>query len=179
MTVLAFSASTDTAAAMSAARSVIDGWPEHSRRLAESIIQVYGPPDVVQSSQLFWTGRRPWKKMVVYRDALASARPNGFEQSIAYDVRVNRWRAMAAFDRGVDYDPVGRELVAHTDAETTNFLALNLADDVIRGRRTPADAREFFDKTLTLSSAGKGSPYLRKLLFRPRGLPERDQVAAD
>jgi hypothetical protein len=157
---------------------VIADWPEHSRDLAQAIIQDYGPPDSVQPSQLSWEGHRPWKTIVVYRDALASGRPNGFQQSVAYDVPVRKWRELGAFDRGVEYDPVAHELVAHTDSETANFLALNLADEVIRGRRTAADACDFYDKTLALSFAGKSSPYTRKLLFRPQHLPEPSLVSS-
>jgi hypothetical protein len=152
--------------------SAIADWPEHSRDLAEAVILDYGPPDSAQPSQLSWEGHRPWKTMVVYRDAVASGRPNGFQQSVAYDVPVRKWRALSAFDRGVEYDPVEHALIAHTDSESTNFLALNLADEVIRGRRTAEDACEFFDKTLALSFAGKSSPYTRRLLFRPQHVLE-------
>jgi hypothetical protein len=159
--------STASAASPPAARGAIAGWPERSKELAEALIQKYGLPDGVREAQLSWTRARPWAEVVVYRDALACGRPNGFEQSVAYEVPVGKWRELDALDRGVDYDPVARELVAHTDRETTNFLALNLADEVIRGRRTAAQAREFYDRTLALSSAGKSSSYMRRLLFRP------------
>ncbi|MFI5350123.1 MAG: hypothetical protein ACHQ2Z_11300 [Elusimicrobiota bacterium] len=159
--------------AISDAQSLIAAWPEHSRVLAEEIVQEYGTPDVVEPAQLSWTGRRPWISMVVYRAASASGRPSDLQQSVSYDVPVGRWRALGAFDRGVEYDPVARELIARGGDESANILALNLADEVIRGRRTAAEAAEFYDKTLSLSLSGKNSPYMRKLRFRPQNLPER------
>jgi hypothetical protein len=95
----------------------------------------------------------------------AAVRP---ELSVAYDVPICKWRALNAFDRGVEYDPVSRELKAHAGSETANILALNLADEVIRGRRTPADAAEFYDKALLLALSGKSSRYTTRLLFRPQ-----------
>lgn len=168
LTLASAAAALESPGAASRARSELAGWPRHSRSLAEALIQKYGPPDDVVASRLSWTRAAPWKEVIVYRDALACGRPNEFEQSVAYEVPVGKWRELDAFDRGVDYDPVARELVAHTDRETTNLLALNLADDVIRGRRSAAQAREFYDRTAALSAAGKSSAYTRRLLFRPR-----------
>ena len=162
-------------ATVSAAQSATQAWPEHSRVMAEAMVQEYGTPDGVQPSQLSWAGHSPWKSMVVYRDPSAPGRSNDFLQSVAYDVPVRRWRTLGAFDRGVEYDPVARELIAHAGSELANILALNLADEVIRGRRTAADAVEFYDKTLSLSLSGKSSPYTRKLRFRPQNLPERQR----
>ena len=156
-----------TATAACAAPSVWDAWPEHSRVLAEAIVARYGTPDVVEASRLSWSGRRPWVALIVYRDAVDSDRPNGLQQSVSYEVPVRKWRALAAFDRGVEYDPVKRELVARSDSESTNLLALNLADEMIRGRRTAADARDFYDKTLSLAYSGKSSSYTRRLHFVP------------
>jgi hypothetical protein len=168
----------DSARAANRTEDAIVDWPAHSRNLAEAVMQEYGPPDGTEQSRLSWEIRRPWKMIVVYRDAPASGRPNGLQQSVAYEVSVRKWRELGAFDRGVDYDPVNHELIAHNDSEMTNVLALNLADEVIRGRRSAVEAREFYDKTLALSYAGKSSSYTRKLLFRPRRLPEPSLISS-
>jgi hypothetical protein len=149
------------------AQGVIAAWPQQALDLAETILQEYGPPDVVLPTQLTWTGKRPWKWIAVYRDPSSSGRPRGLEQAVDYAVPVRKWRALAAFARGVDYDPVKRELIARTDGEPTNFLAVNLADDIVRGQRNAEGAREFYDKTVYLSFAGKTSPYMTRLRFRP------------
>ena len=149
------------------AQGVIAAWPEQARDLAETILQEYGPPDVVLPTQLTWTGRMPWKWIAVYRDPSSSGRPRGLEQAVDYEVPVRKWRALAAFARGVGYDPVKRELIVRTDGEPTNFLALNLADEIVRGQRNAEGAREFYDKTVYLAFGGKNSPYMTRLRFRP------------
>ena len=148
------------------AQSVIADWPVRSRALAESLLQEYGIPEESTPTRLTWKGRRPWSRISVDRDALDSAHPSGVLQTVAYEVPLKRWRALGWFDRGVDYDPIKRELIARTDGEPTNYLALNLADEIVRGKRTAEEARAFYDETASLAASGKSSPYMKRLLFR-------------
>jgi hypothetical protein len=150
------------------AQSVISDWPERSRALAESLMQEYGIPSEAGPSRLSWKGIAPWSRIAVDRDSLEPGRPTGLLQAVAYEVPLRRWRALGWFDRGVDYDPVKRELIARTDGEATNRLALNLADEIVRGKRTPDEARAFYDETVSLAASGKSSPYMKRLLFRPQ-----------
>src|SRR3569832_1827717 len=143
------------------AQTVIAEWPERSRALAESLLQEYGIPEESTPSRLTWKARAPWSRVSVDRDALDAARPSGVLQAVAYEVPLRRWRALGWFDRGVDYDPVNRELIARTDGEATNYLALNLADEIVRGKRTAADARAFYDEAVALAASGKSSPYMK------------------
>lgn len=142
-------------------------WPDKARLLAAAMTSEYGAPDETAPGLLTWRGRPPWSLILVYRDAQSPQNPNNLQQSVAYDVPLRRWRALGAFERGVVYDPVKHELVARTSSEATNLLALNLADEVAHGKRTPQDANAFFDQTLELSAAGKSSPYMNRLLFFP------------
>lgn len=148
-------------------RDAVASWPERSRLLADAIVREYGAPDEVQPAQLVWRRRHPWTMIAVFRDAQSPERPNNLLQALAYEVPLRRWRALSAFERGATYDPVRKELVARTDGEETNLLALNLADEVIQGRRSPAEANDFFDRTLSLSYAGKSSSYMVRLMFSP------------
>jgi hypothetical protein len=150
------------------AQTVIADWPERSRALAESLLQEYGIPEESTPSKLSWKAREPWSRISVERDALDKAHPSGVLQAVAYEVPLRRWRALGWFDRGVDYDPIKHELIARTDGEATNFLALNLADEIVRGKRTAEDARAFYDETVALAASGKSSPYMKRLLFRPK-----------
>jgi hypothetical protein len=149
------------------AATEISGWPAKARALATALIQEHGAPDEISAAQLTWHNRSPWNMIAVFRDAESAERPNNLLQSVAYEVSPRRWRTLSAFDRFVAYEPVRRELTARSDGEATNILALNLADEVIQGRRTPADAAAFYDRTVELSYAGKSSPYMRKLMFSP------------
>ena len=152
-----------------AAADLIGRWPEQPRTLARLMLEKYGNPDEMVSSQLSWSRRPPWLRIVVFRDPDPGGGSNHLLQSVAYgDVLLGRWKDIASFARGAAYDPATRELAARTDAEATNFLSLNLVDEVIRGRRSPADARDFYDAASNLALYGKSSPYMTGLLFRPR-----------
>ncbi|MDE2142117.1 MAG: hypothetical protein KGJ84_06880 [Elusimicrobia bacterium] len=152
-------------------RAVAD-WPENARLLAEATVREYGAPDDIQPGQLTWNGRRPWTRVVVFRDAQSRESPNLLLEALAYPVPPSRWRALSSFDRGVTYDPVRRELVARGGGEAANLLALNLADEIIQGRRSPPDANAFFDRTLSEAASGRTSAYMLRLMFSP-GLRRR------
>jgi hypothetical protein len=154
----------------SAANATIVDWPAKPRALARMLLEKYGVPDQIVPSQLSWSRQRYWAKIVVFRDP-SSLGPSGhLLESVVYGrVSFDRWQDLTLFGRGATYDPAAQELSARTDAEGTNFLALNLADEVIRGRRSAADARRFYDMTRGLSLSGKNSRYMSRLLFRRGG----------
>ena len=54
---------------------------------------------------------------------------------------------------------------ARCDAEGANFLALNLADEIVRGKRTVSDARKMYLEQIMLMKAMKPAPYTEKLMF--------------
>ena len=156
--------------ALESAANLIIRWPEKSRALAGMLLEKYGVPDEMVASQLSWNRRRPWKKIVVFRDSEEFGRSDHLLETVAYGkVPIDRWRELSALGRGASYDPLTQELSARTDREESNILALNLADEVIRGRRSASDARDVYDSTINLALYGKSSPYTSRLLFHPRG----------
>lgn len=154
----------------SAAGTLIVHWPARPRALARLMIEKYGGPDEIVASQVSWSRRGPWRKIVVFRDPDPSGGQDHLLQSVAYGaVPVNGLSALGAFGRGASYDAAAHELSARTDSQETNYLALNLADEVVRGRRSVKDAQDFYDAASHLAAAGKGSPYMSGLMFEPRG----------
>jgi hypothetical protein len=160
-----FQRSGERSAATKQMVNVLRNWPADSRKAANAIIEEYGVPDMVLSGKLRWNGRRPWKRIEVFRDALSADRPDRLLQSVAYAAPAQRLPALGSFEHGVAYDPAAGELSARTESEATNRLVLNLADEIVRERRGVADAIAFYDKTLSLSVSGKSSPYLDTILF--------------
>lgn len=149
--------------------SIILLWPTFSYRLARLMISKYGQPAEANDHSLTWIDNSPWKRTVVYR-APPGERPlvgNGgrLEQSVVYRVPENRISDLGRFDMGIEADKRAGMLTVISDAESENFLALNLADEVIRGRRTPREAQELRRRLERLRDSGKSSPYYRKLLF--------------
>lgn len=146
------------------ARRILSGWPVAAQRTAEVVMEKYGPPDLAISDRLSWYENAPWKITTVYRDPAEHI--DVLEQTIGYAVPRDKVPALARLDVALRLSRDGRELSATSESEETNFLALNLADEVVRELRTPEDARAFYLRTVVQMNAGRSSPYLKGLRFR-------------
>jgi len=160
-------------AALAAAATVPDlaGWPQIPRAAAGKMLERYGPPDEASQSRLGWHERGKWSSIAVYRNEDFLRRSGVLEERVRFETPVGRWRDLSALQVGVTYDPLARELVASSESEEVNTLALNVAVDVIRRRRDVLSARDFYRKTLDLAMSGKSSRYTRELLFSPTRRP--------
>jgi hypothetical protein len=152
------------------AEAVIENWSGYSRLQAAKLMQKYGPPDQIKHAELVWNDKGVWRKIRVwdvtpYYDSNAGM-PD-LEQTISYAVRPEQQGQLAGFRGELRVSSDGTELSARGVSEESNLLALNLADDIVSGRRTPEDANRFYETTLELSLAGKDSPYMQQLLFTP------------
>lgn len=156
------------------AETVTDNWSDYSRLQAARLMEKYGPPDKVGHAELVWSGREPWSRIRVwdvtpyYDSSLGD--PN-LEQAVYYPVLPGQRGALKALPGKVRVSRDGTEISARGGSEPANLLSLNLADEVLSGRRSPAEAAGFYDSTLKLSVSGKSSPYLERLLFTPRPAP--------
>lgn len=139
-------------------------WPETPRLLGQLMIDRYGAPDIVNQEALIWTRRYPWKKIIVHQ-----SRTNPLEHVVDYNMSAEKAELVRALDHGVQVNAWDAEMSARSDREQLNFLALNLAQEIAVGRRTPEEAREFYVKTANLAVAGKSSPYyMGGLMFKPQ-----------
>ncbi len=152
------------------ARDVIDSWPEKQRRAAELIINKYGQPDIVTRDFLLWRDNGPWRRTIAFREGVKHNFPmpheDSIEQFVKMRVPLEFYDDLAKFDGSVYPDRTRGEISAKCDKEAANFLALNLAKDIIDGKRTVADARRFYADTIASMMAGKQSEYLQRLRFR-------------
>jgi hypothetical protein len=142
----------------------VAGWPAAPRLLARVMMEKYGLPDESNQSRMVWLARAPWKRIVVHQDE------HNFplEQVVDYNVRPQGPEALRAFGHGVIADSDHAELSAQNERESTNFLALNLADEVASGACTLEQAERVYAKTVSLAQAGKSSAYTEGLLFDGR-----------
>lgn len=134
-----------------------------------AMIAEYGAPDRVESRRLVWDHRGPWSRIVVW-DARRAPENEGLESdiedTIAYSVPDDKRGALAAFSRSLLVSSGGARLSARSTGEDRNFLMLNLADDIVRGRLSPHDARDVYLRTLEKAAAGKTAASMQALLFR-------------
>lgn len=152
------------------AEAVVENWWPESGRAARRTIENYGVPDEVRPELLVWRARGPFRRVVVRNvtPPYVSGEELGVvEQSVRYTLAPAQVAELRKFDRRLGYERGSRELAARSDRAEVNLLRLNLADDVVRRRMTPDEARRFKDRALALENAGKTSPYMTGLRFTP------------
>ncbi|MDP3542717.1 MAG: hypothetical protein Q8T11_09665 [Elusimicrobiota bacterium] len=151
------------------AEMVIQKWPKSVQTEARMLIDRYGQPGTVEENRLVWEDNGPWKRTVMHREGMT--RPmigknrDHLEQVISREVPEDKVAELEKFDKRIKVDRAAGELSSRSDSERMNFLTLNLADDIVKGQRTAADARSFAKQVQALEKAGKSSPYLDGLIF--------------
>jgi len=159
----------DRVAVPRAAEREVERWPSRSRTAARVTMARYGMPDEVGEDALVWRSNGPWKRTTVHRRAWLryafGAEPDCVENTVAYEVPARSLEDLARFDGRVSADPARAELSSRAGSESVNYLILNLADEIVNGKRTVAEAKAFRARILRLADSGKASPYLAGLLF--------------
>lgn len=157
-----------------ALQELLDSWPDQPQEAARKTIQRYGPPDEATPSRLLWFERGPWKRVVVNRDPIPHRFPKPhndlLEGWIDYRVPPEQVGVLAAFDGSVRVERTRGELAARCDKEELNYLALNLAHDLVTGQTTVEEARRTYTQTAAGFLLGKSDPYTEGLQFQvPEG----------
>jgi len=151
-------------------QNVIQAWPEMPKKVAGVIVEKYGQPNHFNNESLVWYGNGPWKRTVVYRDGWldqASIRhAEVLQQVITYSVPNDKVKDLSRYDERLVIDGPRQELSFVSDSEKTNFLAINMADEVVSLWKTVEQARAFAAKTARLSEAGKKSVYTDGFRFK-------------
>lgn len=165
----AFAAARGVRGEKAASPEVVVGiWPAPQRAAARALIDKYGHPEQYDSHALAWFNNGIWKRTVVYRKGPLPG-PNRdkqfLQQTVGYIVPADKIAALKKFDKRLEVSQTAGEMTFTSDREATNLLALNLADEIVTGKRTVASARAFFMRTTVLAAAGKSSPYRKDLRF--------------
>lgn len=144
--------------------AIIKRWPQNSRRTAALLLEKYGAPHQFDRDTMAWFNAGDWKKTVVRGSAAAKNR-NFLEQTVGYLVPSDKVAELERFDPRVDVSLTAGELSFASDSEATNRLAVNLAEEIVTGKRNVADARAFYQRTARLAASGKSSSYLDSIQF--------------
>lgn len=157
---------------------MIQAWPMESRQAAEAIIAKYGMPKEFTSSMLIWEKTGPWKKTVVMKDAIDHQFPvahkDVLKQVIDYKVPADKMDELAQFDGSILVDRTKGEIAVRCDTEQNNFVAMNLADEIIRGKKTVAQARSTLTKAAQGQLAGSDGMFKEGLKFQVATSPTAD-----
>ncbi|MEJ1966389.1 MAG: hypothetical protein WDO56_34490 [Gammaproteobacteria bacterium] len=133
--------------ALAWAQKSLAGWPEATRRLGAQLMTKYGAPAEVTSRQVTWI----WQRAVGPHHALqgrsatqlcGTPHKNVLEQAVFYKVPVDKLVAAGAVQPQPRAEPGARRARSSSDSEELNFLAINVAEDVVKGERTPEEARD-------------------------------------
>jgi hypothetical protein len=167
---------------LAAATDTIRDWPKPSQDAAQEMLSKYGLPQEATATALTWQGNGPWVRTVVHKTPVEHDFPEKhadvLEQVVEYRVPLNFFEALAKFNGSVVPDRTRGELAAHCDAETTNILALNLARDIIRGEKTPEQARAAMADAMRAAHAGQVPDDARELRLGPPQGDMRDPDTA-
>lgn len=153
-------------------RQAIADWPDVSRRAAQQMIDAYGQPDGMTPQLLIWHGNGPWETTVVSSQPVDHNFPmphkDVLAQTIYLDVPVDKFDDLARYDGSVIVERTKGTITARCDKEAANFLALNLAHDIINDRRGVEEAREHYAQAIQRwMQDDEKDPYLRRLQFEP------------
>ncbi|WP_408095497.1 hypothetical protein ACJVC5_10680 [Peredibacter sp. HCB2-198] len=153
--------------------AVIKDWPLASKSATNSMINKYGLPSIVSADQLIWYNTAPFKRTVVYKEEWKHHFPyehsDVLVQTVDYRVPRDKLDEISQLDGSLLVDRTKGELAARSDKEEMNFLALNLADKVIRGDMSVSKAKSTYEKSALAFSAGTSNQYLTGLNFRVEG----------
>lgn len=150
----------------------LSGWPRASRMAAEEIVKKYGEPDVAGREMLGWLDAGPWKMIHITKAETKHSFPvehtDMMETSVSYKVSPEKYDELGEFDGSVVIDRTQGLLSARCDMEANNFLALNLAHDIITGKKTVTQARKAYADIIKEKMNGGNPEYMQKLMFQPQ-----------
>lgn len=155
---------------MSDWESVIKHWPKEPQESARRLVKEYGEPAEYSISQLTWYQTRVgWKRTVLSNEEVPHDFPSHhtdfLEQFIGYRVPLEMYSALAEFDGSVIAERTKGELSARCGGTSMNFVALNLAHDIITRKRTVQDARAEYTRLYDAYKRGEKPPYTQGFQF--------------
>jgi hypothetical protein len=149
---------------------VIEDWPQEPRESATRLIEYYGQPQEYSESQLIWYATKDgWKRSVLQKEETPHDFPaphtDFLEQFIDYKVPVEMFSKLAEYDGSVIADRTRGELSARCGGTSMNFVAVNLAHDIVIGKRTVTEARKEYARLYSAFKRGERPPYTQAFQF--------------
>ncbi|MFB7157235.1 hypothetical protein [Lysinibacillus sp. NPDC056232] len=149
---------------------ILESWTGEPKNTVYFLINKYGLPNEASSRRIIWYNNGPWKRTIVHLDTVPHNTPTPhldyLEQTIDYKVPVQFFDDLAKFDGSLYPDRTAGETSAKCDQEAANFMALNLMNDIVTGKRSVEDARRAaveIEKAFRLN--GQFSSYTTGFLF--------------
>ena len=147
----------------------MEGWSKASKMAVEMMKKKYGEPAEKTATMMIWNNTGQWKRTVIYAKEFKHDFPmphtDVMEQCIDYKVPAQKFTDLGMYDGSVTFSRTNGELSARCDKEGANFLAINLANDIIVEKKDVKTAREFYAKSIKEFINGGKPDYMQKLQF--------------
>jgi hypothetical protein len=148
---------------------IIRSWPPEARKAADKIIAKYGMPHEATETMLVWNNNAPWKQTIIHREGVPHHFPaphiDIVDQIVDYKVPPEKHNDLAAYDGSVYVERTKGEMGVCCGAEEMNILALNLAHEIVLGRKTVAEARQKYAESMMALASGWPVPAATQLQF--------------
>lgn len=161
----------------------IKNWPQEPREAAKRLVEYYGQPDEISPSRLIWYNTRDgWKRTVLAKEETPHDFPaphtDFLEQFIDYKVPIEMYSKLAEYDGSVIAERTKGELSARCGGTSMNFVAINLAHDIVTGKRTVAQARAEYSRLYQAYQNGEKPAYTQSFQFDPPKTGTKDPDTA-
>lgn len=160
------------------AEQAVEKWKDEPKKVAKTIIEKYGQPDEVTSERLIWHNNGPWLKTELVNEEIPHKFPvphhDMLKQTVAMLVPAEKFSDLAAYDGSVIVERTKGTLSARCDKESMNFLAVNLAKDVVEGKKSVEEARDAYASIAMKAMKGESDPYIEGLQFDVAKAPVGD-----
>lgn len=147
----------------------ISNWPKASQMAVEEITGKYGKPDGITDDELIWVNKGVWKKICINKEETKHSFPiehtDMMQTTISYKVPEDKMDELGRFDGSVTFDRTQGTMSARCDKEGNNLLALNLAHDIISGKKSVEQARTAYGDIVKEKMNGGNPEYMQKLTF--------------
>ncbi len=149
----------------------LTGWPERPTLAVKEMMVKYGEPTEVSTESIVWHNAGPYKRIMVTKKEVPHDFPlphmDFLEHTISYNVPIEKIDDLVAYDASMTINKTQGEMSARCDLEGHNILTLNLARDIINGKKTVEQARVAFGENVKADFGGKHPDYVEKLQFTP------------
>jgi len=149
----------------------ISDWPQVCQKAAKEMMGKYGDPNEGTPTRLIWREKGPFKEIILLSEAFPHAFPKPHEDClehvVEFKVPAEKVADLAKFDGSIIVDRTRGTLGARCDSEAHNVLALNLAYDIINGKKNAEEARQMYADAAKQEASGKMPEMAMKLMFQP------------
>ncbi|MEN9611133.1 MAG: hypothetical protein RLZZ628_1947 [Bacteroidota bacterium] len=151
------------------AMAMIRTWPAAAQLAITETIAKYGNPDMVTTEEFIWLNKGVWNKICITKQETKHNFPmehtDMMQTTINYKVPVGLMDDLGKFDGSITFDRTQGTMSARCDSEPHNFLALNLANDIITAKKTVQEARNAFSSIVKQKINGENPVYMQQLNF--------------